>query len=82
MRKDKLIAEIIFTLLIFSVIYVFSNDISSYFDEIESSTDIKPVQSLFWFLELFFDLLGHWLFTLIAAMIVIGILYLIENRKR
>lgn len=82
MRKDKFTAEAIFTSLIFIVIYAFSYDISAYFGKMESSTSLKPLQSLFWFLELIFDLLGHWLFALFSALIVIGILYLIENRKR
>lgn len=81
MRKDKLVVEVLLAMFLFLVFYIFAEDISSFFHGMEGSTDIKPVQSLFWFLGVVFHLLGHWLVALTAFMIVAGIIYLIERRE-
>lgn len=82
MRKDKLVVEVILAMLLFLTLYIFSEDISHFFDGMEDTTDVKPVQSLFWFLAVIFHLLGHWLIALTTYMIVAGIIYLIERRER
>ena len=81
MRRDKLVVELLLILLLFFGLYAFSGEISAFFQDLEDTTDIKPIKSSFWFLALVFELFGHWLFLIISYLVVAGIVYLIERRK-
>ncbi len=81
MRRDKIIANLLFLLVVFLILYVFSPELTMFFQEMESKFDARPLQSLFWFLALVAESFGNWLFSVISYMIVGGIVYLLGRRE-
>jgi|Deesub1362A_J573_1020465.scaffolds.fasta_scaffold08764_2 predicted PurR-regulated permease PerM len=81
MRRDKIIANLLFLFVIFLILYIFSPELSAFFQEMENKVDSRPLQSLFWFLTLVAKSFGNWLFSVISYMIVGGIVYLLGRRE-
>lgn len=80
-KRDKILAELVFLLLTFLILNVFSVDLKNLFNSVEKETDFKPAKSFFWFMALLFGSFGNWLFFVFAYLIVGGIIYLIEKRE-
>ncbi|RLF46281.1 MAG: hypothetical protein DRN29_05335 [Thermoplasmata archaeon] len=81
MRRDKIIVNLLFLLILFLLFYIFSPEISNFFHEMEGKSEFKPLQALFWFLSLLFKFFGNWVFCVIVYMITGGIIYLIGKRE-
>ena len=81
MRRDKLLVELILLLLLFLGLYVFSGEISDMFSELVNHSDLKPLQSLLWFLGVVFELFGNWPFLFISYLVILGIAYVIARRE-
>ena len=81
MRRDKLLVELILLLLLFLGLYIFSGEISGMFSELENHSDLKPIQSLLWFLGLVFELFGNWAFLFITYLVILGIAYVLAGRE-
>jgi len=79
-RRDRIAVELIFLFIVFALFYIFSVELSTFFNHMEESFSLKPLQALFWFLALLFKLFGNWIFSTIAYLIAGGIIYLIERR--
>ncbi|RLF52208.1 MAG: hypothetical protein DRN11_01470 [Thermoplasmata archaeon] len=79
-KRDRIIADLIFLLIIFLILHAFSSDLKNLFNFAEENVSLKPAKSFFWLMALLFGSFENWIFLIISYLIVGGIIYLIERR--
>ncbi len=80
-RRDKTVVELLLLFFLFMVLYIFSQEISSFFTGLENQFSPPPVKALFWFLSLLANMFGNLIFLIISYMVVGGIIYIAGGRK-
>lgn len=79
-RHDKVILELLLLLLAFMTLYVFAPDIIPLLEAGQNSVAMKPVAAFFLFLKLLANIFTNIIYTVLAYIILGGIVILNGRR--
>lgn len=79
-RYDKVILELILLLVAFLALYVFAPDIIPLLEAAQDSATAKPVAAFFLFLKLLTEIFTNVIYTILAYLIVGGVIILNGRR--